>query len=394
VRAVGYCAARSFIPLFPVYSLLFADHGLSGGRISSLYAIWSAASFLLEIPSGAWADVVSRRKLLVLSSLLYAAGFATWTIAPSYLGFAAGFVLWAASSALMSGTFQAFLYDELSAIGAQDRYASVSGWCDSWSMMANLTATLLATPLYRLGGYRLLGAVSVGAALAQALVALSQPAPAKTAGHASSLGYMAMLKAGLGEALRVRIIRRGIFIAAIMAGLLIFDEYFGLLANEHGMPTAVIPVLIGITVAAQAIGTALAGRTAGVSGRVMAVVLVVSAILIAAGAAQGRWWGFTAVAIGYGAVSNLIIVVEARVQASIAGPARATVTSVIGLAEEVLALSAFGAIGVGTHWFSISTLVMLLTVPMLAIGLLVAKWLPRARDAEADSPSRVALHDV
>lgn len=333
----------------------------------------------MEIPSGAWADVVGRRKLLILSALLYGAGFGTWTVFPSYLGFASGFVLWAASSALMSGTFQAFVYDELSAIGAQQRYASLSGWCDSWSMIANLTATLMAAPLYAVGGYRLLGAVSVAAALVQALVAASLPAAPRSEGPPQDepdLGYAAMLRAGLGEALRVPLVRRCIIITAMLAGLLVLDEYFGLIAKEHAMPTSAVPVLIGITVAAQAIGTALAGRTARISGRVMAGVLAVSAVVIAAGAAQGRWFGFIAIAVGYGAVSNLIIVAEARVQASIAGPARSTVTSVIGLAEEVLALSAFGMIAVGAHWLSISTLVMLLTVPMLAIGLLVVRWLP------------------
>jgi MFS family permease len=56
--------------------------------------IWSVTSFVFEVPSGAWADTVDRRRLLVLSAAIYAAAFASWVVFPSFLGFAAGFVLW------------------------------------------------------------------------------------------------------------------------------------------------------------------------------------------------------------------------------------------------------------------------------------------------------------
>lgn len=116
------------IPLYALYALLFADHGLSTGQISSLFALWSATSFLLEVPSGAWADTVSRRGLLVLSGALLTAGFALWTAAPSFAGFAAGFVLWGTSGALASGTFEALLYDDLAARDESSTYPRILGY--------------------------------------------------------------------------------------------------------------------------------------------------------------------------------------------------------------------------------------------------------------------------
>ena len=79
--------------------------------------VWSATTFLLEVPSGAWADVVSRRLLLALSAAVNGVGYALWVAVPGYAGFLAGFVLWGLSSALASGTFEAFTYDELDAAG-------------------------------------------------------------------------------------------------------------------------------------------------------------------------------------------------------------------------------------------------------------------------------------
>ena len=74
------------------------------------------------MPSGAWADTFDRRRLLVVSAVVYAAGFATWMIWQTFAGFAVGFVLWGLSSALMSGTFESLVYDELVERDATDRY--------------------------------------------------------------------------------------------------------------------------------------------------------------------------------------------------------------------------------------------------------------------------------
>lgn len=164
---MGYFAIRDLIPLYAVYSLLFADHGLTIGEISSLLVIWSVTAVVTEVPAGALADAVSRRGLLVLSSLSYAAGFSLWTALPSYAGFATGFVLWGISGSLMSGTFEAFLYDELADHDATSSYARVMGWANSLAMVADLCGAQLAAPLFAIGGYQLVGWVSVCMALLQ-----------------------------------------------------------------------------------------------------------------------------------------------------------------------------------------------------------------------------------
>ena len=285
-RAIGYFAVRDLIPLYALYSLLFNDHGLSPGAISSLLVIWSVTGFIVEVPSGAWADTVSRRSLLILSSLLYAVGFTLWIVDPSYTGFAAGFVLWGTSGSLMSGTFEAMVYDELTAHGATSSYTNLMGWATSLAMVANLLGTVVAGPLFALGGYELVGWVSVGVALFQAVLALSLPA-APRVGAADEAGaarredgdrsfaarYLAMLRDGLGEVTHERVVRRAALIASLLMGFLVFDEYFGLVAREHGAATDTVPYLIGLTVAGQAIGTAFAGRTSKMSGQAMAVAL-------------------------------------------------------------------------------------------------------------------------
>ncbi|MDQ4144481.1 MAG: MFS transporter [Actinomycetota bacterium] len=394
---IAYYAIGDLIPLYPVYALLFSDHGLSAGAISSLFTLWSLTAFVLEVPSGAWADVVSRRGLLAVSSLLLALGFATWIVFPSYAGFALGFVLWGASGALMSGTFQALLYDELSAFGAAAGYPRIMGFANSGSMLANLVATALAAPLMSVGGYALVGWLSVAVALVQLALALSLPraprvAEADETEVASPEGglvrrYFSMLRDGLRESGATPTIRHAVLISALLYSFLVYDEYFPLVARENGAPATQVPLLIALTVAGQALGTVTAGRTAKLGGRVLALALSVAAAVLAAGALTGDVGGFVAIALGYGALNNVMIVSEARLQESITGAARATVTSVSGLLSEVFALLLFASFAIGSGFAQVKTIVALLTIPLLVVAFLVARWLPRPLPQKRDPSS-------
>ncbi|MFC9765356.1 MFS transporter [Rhodococcus jostii] len=387
---VGYVSTRDLIPLYGLYDLLFADHGLSVGQISSLFVIWSVVSFVAEVPSGAWADTVSRRGLLVFASVLYTAGFTAWILEPSYAGFAAGFVVWGISGAIQSGTFEALLYDELVARGAAGDFAKLLGWANSGAMVCNLLATLTAAPLYVLGGYPLVGWVSVGATVVHGCFALLLPAAPKVEEADETLQaaderrglaarYATMLRAGLGEVTREAVVRRGVLLSAVLIAFLAFDEYFGLLARDGGTATASVPLLVAITVSGQVVGTALAGRTASMRAVTMGRAVAVAAILLGGGALLGGALGFLALGVGYGILGNAMIVSEARVQDAITGPARATVTSVAGLLGEVAAVLIYAGVAVGSLWLSVTTLVAALALPVLLSAVLVRRWLPPVR---------------
>ncbi|CAM3937285.1 MFS transporter [Nocardia ninae] len=439
------------IPLYALYSLLFADHGLSTGQISSLFAIWSTTAFLLEVPSGAWADTVSRRALLILSGVLLTAGFALWTLVPTFLGFALGFVLWGTAGALVSGTFEALLYDDLAARGEQSSYARILGYTRAAAETAIVIGIVAATPLYLWGGYALIGWSSVGFAALHTVIAMTLPSAPKVVsaaaveeledevgeGHsiddsgahatspaavmassADTVGdgpsdsnwvargldrphsadpavagafarYIGMLKTGVAEAIRVRAVRNGVLLGALLFGITAFDEYFALLAESAGVATAVVPLLVGVTVLGSLIGSVLAGRTEGMSGRTMAIAVGFGGVLflggsLIAGLAEGRpsavyvltGLGFTAIGVSYGIVYNAGVVAGARLQDAIEGPARATVTSVSGLLGEVVALVVFAFAAIATTWWSMPTILATLGATLLPIALVTTSWLP------------------
>ena len=171
----GYAFLDDFVLLYPVYALLFSDTGLTVWQISSLFCLWSLTGVLLEIPSGAWADAVSRRLLLWFGPLLTAAGFALWVLAPSYWVFALGFVLWGAKGALGSGALEALVYEELDRLGAAARYGAVMGRARAAGLVAVMAAMPLTAPVFAFGGYPAVGFASVLACLLAAATAARFP---------------------------------------------------------------------------------------------------------------------------------------------------------------------------------------------------------------------------
>jgi MFS family permease len=390
---LAYHASRDLVPLYAVYALLFADHGVDSGRISLLFIIWALTSFLCEIPSGAWADTFDRRRLLVLSAAIYAGGFSAWMVWQTFTGFALGFVCWGLSSALMSGTFESMVYDELVERGARGRYAALIGWAQSTALVANLSATAAAAGLFHLGGYALVGWSSVAIAVLQGVLAATLPvsyrarhAPhdegAVAATEHAASRYVAMLRAGLAESSRHPDVRRVLLLASAMVAMTTYDEYFPLVARDHGVSTTAVPVLVAVTVVGQAVGTALVGRTARRSGRFVASMLAVGSVLISIGALVTPYAGFVGIAIGYGLCNNAMLVGETRLQDSITGPARATVTSVLGVLEDLSAIALFASFGIGSRVLGFPELVALLAFPAILVAWAVARWLPPARPVD------------
>ncbi len=104
---------------YPVLAVFFTDLGLKLEHYVLLNAVWAVAIVLLEVPSGAMADVIGRKRLLVLSSLLMVVEMGILLFAPKDGGlllFSLCLVnrfLSGASEAAASGADEAIAYDSL-----------------------------------------------------------------------------------------------------------------------------------------------------------------------------------------------------------------------------------------------------------------------------------------
>ncbi|WP_326796890.1 MFS transporter [Streptomyces sp. NBC_01808] len=355
----AYSFLDDFVLLYPVYALLFADHGLSLWQISSLFVIWSLTSLLLEVPSGAWADAFSRRLLLCAGPLLTGVGFTLWILAPSYWAFAAGFVLWGAKGAFASGALEALVYEELGRAGAADRYARTLGRGRAAGTVGVMASMAAAAPVFAAGGYAAVGAASVASCLLGAAVATrfpehraaaagaetvrargqgpaggeaapdGEPPSGGNAGGSGSarrgdgqgassgvdagppadadagpdsgdpeLGWVGTLRAGLAE-LRAEPSVRGalLLVPAVVAVWGSLDEYTPYLVREAGVADPAVPLYLLLIWAGAAAGGLLAGRVEE-RGRAARTPAGVLAALLAGSAVALAAGGLLGTAVG------------------------------------------------------------------------------------------------
>jgi hypothetical protein len=87
--------------------------GLTLGEIGAVFAVHSAVAIALEVPSGALADVVGRRRVMLAGAALTAASLLAFALAQAVLAFMAAVGLLAAGRALISGSLEAWYVDSL-----------------------------------------------------------------------------------------------------------------------------------------------------------------------------------------------------------------------------------------------------------------------------------------
>ncbi len=366
-RWIGWALLAETIPIYPLYALLFADSGLSDAKISTLFLVWSAVGILAEVPTGVLADHFSHRGALAASTVFQAAGYILWITVPTYLGFAAGFVLWGLGGALGSGSLEALLHGGLAAVGAEDQYPRIYGRISATRLVSQVPAAAAATVLFATGGYALAGWASVACCLVAAVAAARLPEEAVAApggDEEPELGYLATLRVGLAEIACSRVLLAAVVAVALLGSLDGIEEYFNLLAHEWGVPTPLIPLSLLAIPAVGAVGAALGGAASRLRSRTLGLLLAGAVALFTGAGVLRRPVGVAGVAVAYGLYQVVLVVTDARLQAGIAGPARATVTSVASLGVDLCTIVLYGAWALGQP------------VVVAALGLALAAALP------------------
>lgn len=139
---------------YPVLAILFTDLGLRLDQFVLLNGVWAAAIFLFEVPSGALADTIGRKRLLVFSATLMVLEMGVLLFAPKDGGWLLfslcllNRLLSGTSEAAASGADEAIAYEALPEENRESAWDQVMATAMRWRSAGFLVAMTAGGLLY------------------------------------------------------------------------------------------------------------------------------------------------------------------------------------------------------------------------------------------------------
>ncbi|WP_194435476.1 MFS transporter [Vibrio fluminensis] len=139
---------------YPIFTLLYLDYGLTLSQFAMLNVVWAATIVLAEVPSGAFADTLGRKKLVVLSSLVMFVEIAMIAFVPTgnptlvFWVFLVNRILSGLAMALASGADEALAYDTLKDQGKEEAWPRVLQVQLRISSSVGIFVTLVGAAMY------------------------------------------------------------------------------------------------------------------------------------------------------------------------------------------------------------------------------------------------------
>jgi len=132
---------------------LLANH-LTLVQVMFLETLFVVSLFVMEVPSGVFADLYGLKTTFGLASLLLALGWAGYGLSHSFFTFFLSNFSLAAGYALWSGADSAFVYDTLKEIKHVDKFKKIMGRTRTFAMLAIGVSSVIGGFLAELLGFR------------------------------------------------------------------------------------------------------------------------------------------------------------------------------------------------------------------------------------------------
>ena len=139
---------------YPVFTILFLDFGLTLEQFALLNAAWAATIVLFEVPSGAMADVIGRRNLLVFSGVMMVLEMALLCFAPRgnvtllFIIILINRIFSGTAEAAASGADEAIAYDTLKKHGMEKEWPNVLSRQMRYQSIAQIVSMSVGAAVY------------------------------------------------------------------------------------------------------------------------------------------------------------------------------------------------------------------------------------------------------
>ena len=127
----------------PIVVPFYESNGLSMKDIMVLQAVYSVAIVILEIPSGYLADVIGRKKTLIIGAVFGVLGFTTYSLSFGFWGFLIAEIILGIGQSCVSGADSAMLYDSLKENNREKDYTRYEGRITSLGNLAEALAGIM-----------------------------------------------------------------------------------------------------------------------------------------------------------------------------------------------------------------------------------------------------------
>ncbi len=114
---------------YPVFTILFLDYGLTLEQFALLNLAWALSIVVAEVPSGALADIVGRRRLVIFAAVMMVVEMSLLAFVPMgasgllFTVFLINRISSGLSEAAASGADEALAYDSLKALGREEQWS-------------------------------------------------------------------------------------------------------------------------------------------------------------------------------------------------------------------------------------------------------------------------------
>lgn len=340
-------------------------------KLPACFIIWSLTGFVCEIPAGSIADKFSRRHVLVLGIALQAIGYSFWLFMPNYLGFMIGFILWGIKGALVSGTMEALIYDELNRVKQLPTYAKLTGRMKSIGAIAAVLACFAAAPFAHTG-YTIVLVLSITSIIISGVAIYLLPRSAVSI-EAEEAGYLSIIREGVGAVLQEPLVFFLVAFMSIVAGMGSADEYMDLLLREKGFSNTAVVIWAAIIYLFGAFGSMFAHKLEGRKLPIHSALFAWAVLLFFASIAPKFLAPFLLgvyVMFFFGAE----VLFNAYLQREIGDKTRATTTSVGGFFAELFAIIGFLVMGFGADRANYAFGFQLVAVSTVAFGIFLTLY--------------------
>ena len=195
----------------PFLILIFVEKGLSFAAIGILVSFRAVCVNLMEIPAGAIADVVGRRRSMIVSFVAYIVSFALFGLCGRFWTLLAAMFFFAVGEAFRTGTHKAMIFDWLQRQGRLAERTAIYGRTRSWSKLGSAASVVVAAAVvFATGRYSTVFLVCIVPYLAAIVNFLGYPSyldGLRPAGSPSR-GVLKTLHSAISRSFRNRSLRR------------------------------------------------------------------------------------------------------------------------------------------------------------------------------------------